>query len=94
MINESKRFTFSLKNNATKPVKFNWTNHENFEFKPSYGHLNSKASKAISISFKSTKTVQYKNVALNCETIQINQNNEEFVDWDNSMAITKFITKT
>jgi hypothetical protein len=94
-INEVKRFTFSLRNNSLKPIKFNWASHESFEFKPSTGHLNAKTSKAVSITFKAQKTVQYKDVLLACETIQINQqNNDEFVDWDNSMTVTKFITKT
>lgn len=89
-----KRFTFSLRNNGARPIKFNWPEHESFEFKPSAGHLNSKTSKAISITFKSQKTVQYKDLALVCETIQINQNSSEFLDWDNSMTVTKFITNT
>ena len=41
------------------------------------GHLNAKTSKAISITFKSSKTVQYKDLVLACETLQINQQNND-----------------
>lgn len=94
IINEEKRITFSLRNNSTSCVKFTWAEHEDFTFIPRVGHIASKSAKSITIVFKSAKTVAHKDLALACETVQIKQNTEEYQDWDDSMTVRRFVTKT
>ena len=94
VIKEEKRITFSIKNNNLEPIRFNWAYHEDFSFIPKVGHINSKASKAITMVFRSEKTVSHKDLAMLCETQQIKQSNEEYSDWDDSMVIRRFVTQT
>ena len=94
VIKEEKRITFSLRNNSTSSIKFQWGEHEDFTFIPRVGHLAAKAAKSITVVFLSSKAVSHKDLALLCETIQIRQNSEEYIDWDDSMTIRKFVTKT
>jgi hypothetical protein len=44
--------------------------------------------------FKSAKTVTHKETPLACQTTQIKQAAPEFVDWDDSQSVTKYVTKT
>ena len=93
VIKEEKRINFSIKNNNTQAIKFTWAHHEDFSFIPKIGHINAKSSKAITMVFKSEKTVAHKDLALACETIQIKHANEEYADWDDSMTIRKYVTQ-
>lgn len=48
----------------------------------------------MTVVFRSEKTVTYKDLALLCETLQVKQTGGEYLDWDNSMTIRKFVTKS
>lgn len=43
--------------------------------------------------FKSDKSIAHKDLALSCETVQIKQANEDYIDWDDSITIRKFVTQ-
>ena len=75
-------------------IKFAWQYHEDFSFIPKTGHIAGKTSKSITAIFKSDKTVTHKELAILCETNQIKQNSEEYADWDDSMTVRRFVTKT
>ena len=94
IINEEKRITFSLQNNSTEVVKFSWGYHEDFNFVPKIGHIAPKTSKSITAIFKSDKTIAHKDLPLICETFQVKQNSEQYADWDDSMTVRRFVTKT
>ena len=94
IINEEKRITFSIRNNSTSCMKFQWAQHEDFTFIPQVGQMAAKSSKSVTIVFKSSKAVSHKDLALACETLQIKQNSEEYQDWDDSMTVRRFVTKT
>lgn len=85
---------FSIKNNANEAIKFQWPFNDNFIFVPRVGHIGSKSSKAITIIFKSEKAVSHKDLPIVCESVQVKQAGEEYQDWDDSMTITRFVTKT
>lgn len=53
VIGEEKRITFSLRNNSNSIIKFKWTEHEDFRFIPSIGHIAPKSIKSITVAFKS-----------------------------------------
>lgn len=84
---------FSIKNNANEVVKFQWAYHDDFTFIPRVGHINKKTSKGITIVFKSDRAVSHKDIPILCETLQVKQA-EEFNDWDDSIKIRRFVTKT
>lgn len=65
-IGEEKRITFSLRNNGSSTVKFNWNAHEDFKFIPNVGHIAPKSLKSITVSFKSAKTVTHKELPILC----------------------------
>lgn len=94
IIKEEKRLNFSIKNNAQECVKFQWAFHEDFTFIPRVGHINSKSSKGVTVVFKSDKAVNHKEIPILCETLQVKQAGEEYHDWDDSMKIRRFVTKT
>lgn len=94
IIKEEKRLNFSIKNNANEAIKFQWALHDDFTFVPRVGHISSKSSKAITIIFRSDKAVSHKDLAILCESVQIKQAGEEYRDWDDSMTIRRFVTKT
>ena len=94
IIKEEKRITFSLRNNSTSCIKFQWAQHEDFSFIPQVGQMGPKFSKSITMVFKSLKAVSHKDLPLLCETLQIKQNTEEYQDWDDSMTGRRFVTKT
>ena len=75
--------------------QFNAQGCEDFNFIPRCGHINAKAAKPIVLSFKSTKPILHKAFALLCETTQIIQDKgHEFKDWDDSMSVIRYATKT
>jgi len=94
VISKEKRINFSIRNNSASVVKFQWPFHDDFTFVPRVGHIEPKGNKLITLIFKSAKTVTYKELALACQTNQIKQNAPEFVDWDDSQSVTKYVTKT
>lgn len=61
VINSEKRVNFSIKNNSKEAVKFVWNSQGNDDFTliPRIGHLASKASKNITLVFKSMKSVTH-----------------------------------
>lgn len=75
-------------------IKFQWPIHDDFTFIPRIGHIEPKANKHITLVFKSNKTVTHKESPLACVTTQIKQASPEFIDWDDSQFVTKFVTKT
>ncbi len=94
IIDKQKRINFSIKNNSAAPVKFQWAYNEDFTFLPRVGHIQPHSNKHITLTFKSSKTITHKQTALVCTTTQIKQASPEFKDWDDSMFITKMVTKT
>jgi hydrocephalus-inducing protein len=66
IIKEEKRLNFSIKNNNTEAIKFQWGFHEDFTFLPKVGHINRKSSKAITVVFKSDKTISHKDLTILC----------------------------
>ena len=97
VINMEKKLAFSLKNHSNAQIRFQFNAQgcEDFNFIPRCGHINAKAAKSIVLSFKSTKPILHKAFALLCETTQIIQDKgHEFKDWDDSMSVIRYATKT
>ena len=83
-----------MQNNSTEVVKFSWGYHEDFTFVPKIGHIAPKSSKSITAIFNSDKTINHKDLPLACETFQVKQNAEQYADWDDSMTVRRFVTRT
>lgn len=56
----AKSITFSLANQSTSPLRFDWRSHHDFVFSPAIGHLNGKSSKKITVTFKANEPRQHK----------------------------------
>lgn len=93
--------TFQLANNGDKAVRFHWNagDKEEFRFYPCEGHLRAHSTKQIKVVFKSTQQVQYDQVELQCETVEIEQKPAEegqpadgpFKDWDDTMKTVRMV---
>ena len=98
VIGIDKKLVFALKNHSNNQIRFNWNTQgcEDFQFYPRSGHLNAKGSKSIVLNFRSTKSISYKAFGLLCETCQITQGHNEgvFKEWDDSMTVVRYVTKT
>ena len=102
IINVEKRHTFFIRNNSNAQIKFNWNTQgsEEFTLVPKVGHLDRRGTKAVTLFFKANKPNTFKNFLLSCETKQINQTKtqkesiNEFIDWDDSKTIVRYVTKT
>jgi len=52
------------------------------------------SSKEIRVVFKSSKSVNYDKIALNCETFLIEQKGDQYVDWDDTMKTMRLVRPT
>ena len=97
VIGMERKLPFSIRNHSNNQIRFSWNTQGNddFSFYPRMGHLNAKGSKNITLNFKSNKTNIYKAFALLCETTAIVQGHDgTFKDWDDSMTVVRYVTKT
>mmetsp|Transcript_39618 Transcript_39618/g.60626 ORF Transcript_39618/g.60626 Transcript_39618/m.60626 type:complete len:390 (-) Transcript_39618:4001-5170(-) len=100
IVGKPKTMSFELANNGDRAVRFNWNvgDKEEFTLFPAKGHLKAHASKQIKVAFKSGKSVQYDQVELLCETVQIDQKEVDdegqpigFKDWDDTMKTIRMV---
>lgn len=99
---KQKTMTFQLANNGDKAVRFHWNvgDKEEFRLYPSQGHLQAHSSKQVKVAFKSAKAVQYDQIELQCETVEIEQKPAEdgaptegpaFRDWDDTLKTVRLV---
>ena len=93
VINIEKKISFQIKNNSNNPIRFKWdTTTEDFVMTPRVGHLHEHSAKWITCTFKSQKTVTYKDLPMICQIQGIAAKDTK--DWDDSMVNTRYVTKT
>lgn len=91
IVGQEKSITFRLKNYCDSAVKFMWQDKPHFFLSPSVGHLAAKSSKEITLTYKGDEVQNYSGLDLICQSVHIDTKGE-FIDWDNSMLETRFVT--
>ena len=94
VIGKEKSINFVVRNNTGNSLRFQWKNLEDFTFTPRVGHIEAKGAIPVTLTFKANKTVSHKDLALTCDTIQIKQTSPKFLDWNDSLFVSRFVTKT
>lgn len=86
--------SFRLMNVSTDDIRFSWVPNNDFTFQPKTGHLRKGTSKEITVIFSTEKPVKYNNLKVNCQWSKITLENPDAPDWDDTMKVVKFVSKS
>jgi len=77
----------------TEVVRFVWPDHPQLRFSPQIGHLLSKSTKDMSVTFRTDRPVSLKTLELKCKVTKIILEQAMFdgLDWDDRLKTVKWI---
>lgn len=55
-----KQISFTLANQSSTVIRFDWRSHHDFVFSPAVGHIGPKSNKRINVTFKANEPRQHK----------------------------------
>ncbi|KAH0793443.1 hypothetical protein GPJ56_002672 [Histomonas meleagridis] len=94
VIGRQQQQTFIMKNVSQNTIRFSWQSQHEFTFSPQVGHIHPQESKEIKVNFITDKPVKYNGLKIPCQWAPIEYEYPNSPDWDDSMKIVKFVTKT
>ena len=93
IVGHSMQKTFIMKNICDDDVRFQWGDHPDLVFSPKVGHLRSRKSKSITVTFYREEPCNYRDVEIRCNWAKIKLNNPKAPDWDDSMKTVTFVPR-
>jgi len=94
VVGRQQQAVFQIKNSSLNHIKFTWPVLSDFVFSPRIGHIKKGMSKTITVTFYSEKPVKHNSIKASCQWQKISYNDSDVPDWDDSMRIIKFISKS